>query len=425
MAASVAPPHAEAYEAFARRIVESGIVTDPWMAGAPRFREEPVVLSAAEARAMARASERIAEVYNELCLLVAEAPEALDSFFGLTAWQKAMWLASQPLWHGIARADVFVTGEGLQIAELNCDTPTGEAEATVLGRLAVPQEDAKYIDPSSGLVERFAAVSEALAAGALARPGTPRRVGIVYPTELPEDLSLVRLYQRAFAARGWDVTFGSPYNLAYEPGGGLTLFDDPIALVVRHYKTDWWSERQSAWADEELPDPQPLEGPLEAVLAAMLDGACAVVNPFGAVVPQNKRSMAFMWEQIHRFSRRSQDVIRELVPFTRRLEAFHVEQLVAQKDEWVLKSDYGAEGDEVVVGRHATDAEWSASLARARPGRWIVQRYFEARTGACGEVVNHGVFLVAGESAGIYARVQVGPTDDRALSAPVLVERST
>jgi hypothetical protein len=37
-------------------------------------------------------------------------------------------------------------------------------------------------------------------------------------------------------------------------------------------------------------------------------------------------------------------------------------------------------------------------------------------------VVNYGVFLVAGEACGVYTRVQAGPTDDRALSAPAFVE---
>jgi glutathionylspermidine synthase len=146
-----------------------------------------------------------------------------------------------------------------------------------------------------------------------------------------------------------------------------------------------------------------------------------VVNPFGAVVPQNKRAMAFMWEQIHRFSRRAQETIRAHVPVTRRLEAFHKEQLAAQKDEWVLKSDYGAEGDEVVIGKAVTVEDWKKSLDHARKGRWIVQRYFHAKENARGEAVNYGVFLLAGEAAGLYARVQAGPTDDRALSAPVLV----
>lgn len=407
------------YADFAKRIVASGIVTDPWLAGAPRFREEPVVLSSGEARAMARAAESIAEVYNELCLLVADDPESLDSFFGLTPFQKAMWMSSVPLWHGLARADVFVTKEGLQIAELNCDTPTGEAEAIVLGALAAPAAKDGLVDPNTQLASRIVDVAEVFASEVDERACT-RTLALVYPTELPEDLSLVRLYQKAFEERGWSLVFGSPYKLSYA-AGRLRLFDRPVSLVVRHYKTDWWSERQSAWDDEEVPDTAPLDEPLEALLAAMLDGKCAVMNPFGAVVPQNKRAMAFMWERIHRFSAKSQDVIRALVPPTRRLEAIHREQLLAQKDDWVLKSDYGAEGDEVVIGRLVTPDVWKASLEHARPGRWIVQRFFEALTDAEGASVNHGVFVVAGETAGFYARVQAGATDDRALSAPLLV----
>ena len=412
----------DGYDGFARRITASGIVTDPWVFGEPRFREEPVIVAAGEARAMYGVAEAVAEAYNELCLLVAGEPELLDTFFGLSPYQKAMWLASQPLWHTIARADVFITDQGLQIAELNCDTPTGEAEAIVLGPLAARTGT---VDPNRDLARRFGDVTEVLAKAMLARNGPRgeepvRRAGIVYPTELPEDLSLVRLYKKTFEERGWEIVLGSPYNLTHDERG-LVLFGEPISLVLRHYKTDWWGERQSAWDDEELLDTQPLDEPLEAVLAAMLDARVAVVNPFGAVVPQNKRAMALMWEQIHRFSRRSQETIRAHVPVTRRLEAFHKGQLAAQKDDWVLKSDYGAEGDEVIIGKQVTPEIWNESLTHARKNRWIVQRYFHAKEGAKGESVNYGVFLLAGESAGLYARVQIGATTDRALSAPVLI----
>lgn len=217
------------YEAFARRITASGIVTDPWLAGEPRFREEPVIVGAGEAREMYRVAERVAEVYDELCSMVADEPELCDSFFGLTPYQKAMWLASQPLWHAIARADVFVTDEGLQIAELNCDTPTGEAEAIVLGPLAAR---AGTIDPNRDLATRFAEIAEVLAAATVSK-GAPKRAGIVYPTELPEDLSLVRLYKKTFEARGWSIVLGSPYNLTHDAARGLSLFDEPISLVLR------------------------------------------------------------------------------------------------------------------------------------------------------------------------------------------------
>ena len=92
----------------------------------------------------------------------------------------------------------------------------------------------------------------------------------------------------------------------------------------------------------------------------------------------------------------------------------HEEQLRAQKDAWVLKSDYG---EEVVA-----EPTWIASLKHARAGHWIAQRFFSAKTNSEGEVTNFGVYLVAGRAAGIYARVQKGPTDASALSVPVLVE---
>ncbi len=420
------------YDAFAQEIMRDGIITDPWLDGAPRFREEPIILSAKEYAALATAAERLGGVYNELCTIVRETPDLLDSFFAMTPWQKAMWGASQPLWHGLARADLFLTEDGIATAELNCDTPTGEAEAIVLGRIAKAARpgDAQLQDPNAELGARFLAMTDALAARELGSASgdtggdekTRRTIGLVYPTEFTEDLSLVRLYKRWFESRGDRVVLGSPFNLTRGEGGSLRLFDTPIDVMVRHYKTDWWGERVSAWDDEDLADAEPLGGPLGATLEAQLERRVSIVNPFGAVLPQNKRSMAFMWEHIHRFSSESVAVIERHVPITSRCESMHGEQLRAQKDEWVLKSDYGAEGDEVTVGRVTDAAEWAASLEHARKGHWIAQRYFSANTDAAGNATNYGVYLVAGRAAGIYARVQAGPTDASALSVPVLVQ---
>lgn len=407
------------YDALARRIVEEGTIGDPWIDGAPRFEVQPCVLDAKTARALSRAAELAAVAWDEVGRVVTDDEQLLDDFFGLTPAQKAMWLASRPRWHGVARADVFLTADGPQIAELNCDTPTGQAETVVLASLlggATPG----VADPSSGLEARWGAMVEAYLARTLVPEAAARRVaGVVYPTELTDDLPLVRVYRRWLEARGFRVVLGSPYNLS-RVGDDLALFDEPISLMLRHYKTDWWGERESAWDDEQIADPVPLVEPLTAALEAELDGRCAIVNPFGAVLPQNKRAMALMWEHVHRFSTAAQDAIRKYVPPTFRAEAMHREQLLAQRDAWVLKSDYGAEGDEVVVGKLVTDEDWAKSLAHARPGRWIVQQYFEAETQA-GQIANHGVWLVGGLASGIYTRFSAGPTDPEARSAATFV----
>jgi glutathionylspermidine synthase len=411
---------AVSYEAYAERVVESGIVLDPWLAGVPRLAAEPLVVGEADWRTMARVGEEVAELYDEVCQLVDDDDDVLESFFALTPVQKLMWNAARPFWHGFARADVFETREGHVISELNCDTPTGEPEAVVLGAIARADRP-ELLDPNASLERRFVDMLE-LVIERLVDGSPPKTIGIVYPTEFTEDLSVIRLYRRWLVTRGYDVVLGSPYNLGTTADGRATLFDRPLAAILRHYKTDAWGERVSAWSDEELPDALPLGAPLSAALRASIERKTAVVNPFGSVVPQNKRSMAFMWEFIHRFSTRGRSLVERYVPFSSRLETMHPERLLADREGWVLKSDYGAEGDEVVIGAAVDDATWREVIACARPGRWIAQRYFEASS-KDGEITNYGVFLVAGEASGLYVRRQSGATDEAAISVPVLVRR--
>jgi glutathionylspermidine synthase len=410
------------FSAFAARVVAEGTLTDPWLDGAPRLRERPLFVSRERFAALGRASEALAAAYNDGALLVADEPALAERFLGLSPAQRAMWLAEAPRWHGLARADVFSTREGLAFTEINSDTPTGEAEAVVLNAL-VASAHPGHVDPNAELEARFWRMLEHVVARRV-EPEARRRktVGIVYPTEFTEDLSLVRLYKRAAEERGWDVVLGSPYNLTRGSRGECCLFDIPVSLVLRHYKTDWWGERESAWSDEELPDTTPLTGPLTILLEAALDKKVAVVNPMGAVVTQNKRMMALLWEHVHKLPPSSQAVVRDHLPPTFRLEAMHGEQLRAEREAWVLKSDYGAEGDEVVLGRDTTADEWEQCLRLARPGRWVAQRYFEPLVEDADGVVNWGVFLVAGQTAGLYARVQRGATDGAALSVPVLLQ---
>jgi hypothetical protein len=399
------------YAAFATRLTEGGVISDPWFEGEPRFHPAPVVLARSEQASLYRAAEEMAAAYNELCQLD---PALICEFLGLTPVQQALWFASAPQWHGIARADVFLTETGPVICELNCDTPTGQAEAVLLNAAVAPSFPA-LADPNRALGDRFCAMIAAVRA--------PASIGLIYPTEMPEDLSLVLLYRRWFEERGWQVTLGSPFNLRRLPGGRAGLFDTPCDVFLRHYKTDWWTERLPVWSDEPLvPDPEPLTGQLAIILGAALAGTCAVINPFGAVVPQNKRAMALMWERIELFSAPSRDAIRRYLPLTLRLEMLPRSRLLAEREGWVLKSDYGCEGDEVVIGAETPPDLWEACLDAAIPGHWVAQRHFQARREPDGACANHGVFLIAGQAAGLYTRLAARGTDRHALSAPVLIE---
>ncbi|MGZ3428765.1 MAG: glutathionylspermidine synthase family protein, partial [Polyangia bacterium] len=129
----MAHPHVHSYQALASELLATGIVSDPWLEGRPRFAVEPLILDADAAARYAHAAEAVAAVYDEAARLLVADPWLVEQFYpALTPFQHLMWSASGGAWHGIARADVFATDDGVKICELNCDTPSGEAEAVLL-----------------------------------------------------------------------------------------------------------------------------------------------------------------------------------------------------------------------------------------------------------------------------------------------------
>jgi hypothetical protein len=424
----VAHPHVHSYQTLASELLATGIVSDPWLEGRPRFAVDPLLLGAAAAARFCRAAEAVAAAYDEAARLLVSDPWLVEQFFpALTPFQHLMWSASCGAWHGIARADVFATDDAdhpLQICELNVDTPSGEAEAVLLNAAVAPAHAPHAYDPNVALERAFVNAVGAFAARVERADGAaPPTVGILYPTELVEDLSMILLYRRWLEARGCRVVTGSPFNLSRARSGGVALFDVPCDVLVRHYKTDWWSEREPARDDDEpFSDAEPLAAQLGLLVDAELAGRIAVMNPFGSVVIQNKRTMALLWEAIDRFSPAAQTAIRSHVPYTARLESLPSSTLAARAD-WVLKSDYGCEGAEVIIGADVDDAAWADALVHARRGRWIAQRYFAARRDVDGRCANVGVFVVGGEAAGFFSRLHRGATDYHATTVATLVER--
>ena len=302
---------------------------------------------------------------------------------------------------------------------MNSDTPSGEAEAVLLNRLLHPFHP-NTVDPNQNFDERFWEMLVASHRAASDTETRPTRIAVIYPTDLPEDLSMIAIYQHWFEARGARVVIGSPFNLGVDADGSVTVMGEPVELIVRHYKTDWWSEREPVWTNQaEFADPDPLARELSLLLAAESEGRIAVVNPFGSVVTQNKKAMALMWERRELFSPQAQRWIEEYIPETRRLAVINASEL--QREEWVLKSDYGCEGDSVLCGPFVKPNDWSLALATVIPEHWLAQRFFAVAPIDEGLLPNYGVYLIGGRAAGFYTRLSAKATDYTAVTAPTLV----
>lgn len=403
------------YGEFARMLYATCIISDPWLGGRERFRLQGVTLTAEQAARLNEAAERVGYLHHEVAEIVRAQPSLLEEFYELTPYQKAMWLESEGRWHGIARVDLFLCSDGqIRSCEMNSDTPSGEAEAVLLNQLLHPYHP-HTINPNADLPEKFWQMLQASHVGELAS------VAIIYPTDLPEDLSMIAMYRQWLEARGCRVVIGSPYNLNRDSQGQLTVLGKPVDLIIRHYKTDWWGERETIWTNQQdFPDAEPLQRELLLLLAAEDEGRVTVVNPFGAVVTQNKHSMALMWERQELFSPQAQEWIQRYIPETRRFAS--LDRSALPREEWVLKSVYGCEGDSVVVGRFAKPNDWQLALTTAIPKHWIAQRYFDIAPLPDGLLPNLGVYLMAGKAAGFYTRLSAKSTDHTAVTAPTFIQ---
>jgi len=418
-------PVNEPYAPFAARLQQELGYAAPWVDGRPAVRSSPIVVSASLWAELRRAAEAMAGAFDEVVRRLVAEPELFEVWMQPTPHQRLMWLASGGLWHGFARIDLFLCMDGrVQMAELNADTPTGQVEAVELGAM-VAAAHAGLIDPNAGYRARFLAMVRRLHDAQMGVGAPIDRVAILYPTDIPEDLAVVRMLQRWLEEVGSAVVIGSPYNLELDGEGHLCVFGQPVDVVLRHYKTDWWTERPPLFIDEPpLADAAALEGPLWAILSAERARRVTVVNPFGAMAAQNKRAMALLWELRETFSAEAQAAVEAWLPETRRVDDAMRHELLSEPSAWVLKSDYGCEGEEVLVGRATTPEVWRAAVDRLVPSAWIAQRYFEVAPLDGESLPNYGVYLVAGEAAGLYVRLDpMGSlTDTLSCAAPALVE---
>ncbi len=398
-------------------LLDNGVIDDPWARGAPRLNADVEILSKAQASSLAHAACAVAMMIDEAVPAVARDP-LLARQLGLDDSLMAIAALDAPRWLALARADVFLLADGpAQVCEINCDTPTGLAECTQLARIAITAAP-HLLDPSARLRERWVAMIRSCvgsdAVGAV--------VGIVDPTEMPEDLCHVRLLVRWLEEAGFIVVRGSPFNLHACPNHRVGLFGTPCDVLLRQYKTDWWAKRSCPWRNEAPPpDATCLARELALIADAMQAGTLAVLNPWGTAIAQNKRTLALPFERPDLFSAETLAAVRPHLPETHFLESLSSARLIAEREQWVLKSAYGCEGDEVLLGSIAAPTAWAHAVQRADPRHWIAQRAFTPRRDADGRIANHGVFLIGGTPSGIYTRRSTGPTDLSSLSCPTLV----
>jgi hypothetical protein len=260
-------------------------------------------------------------------------------------------------------------------------------------------------------------------------------VGMIFATAWPEDLQICALLKRTLAKMGVTALLAPPTGPRLVDGA-LTLGGKPVRALYRYFPTEYMEGQTN----------------LDDLVAAVEHGLVRTVPSFSHMYAQSKLSFARVWALREYLGMRAP--IERWVPETVDLADVPTEQLLAERERWVLKRALGRVGDQVFVGMLTSQAYWKGlveELAALRlsgfgaepgqspsePGRsaivdpassreaWIAQRLVRQRpipTPLGDRFVTLGAYVLDGRFTGYFARITpVSHVSHDALCVPVFI----
>ena len=380
----------------------------------------PHFLDAAQYERLARVSETLSGAFEKLSRVMTEEP-ALLGRVGMTG-EEAELARVEPGYRCPAvttRLDAVVHGREVKFVEYNAENPSSLVDQGGLNEVAfeVPAMRAfaeryrlRQFDPPaallSSLVETYAEWS--------GRRAVPN-VAIVDWDGLPtaHEFELLRSY---FAARGVPTAVCTPDELEYD-GETLRRGDFRVDLVYKRVILHELLARGGA---------------SYTLLRAYRDRSVCLVNSPRCKPLHKKAALALLTDDecARRFSEAEREVIRECVPWTRRVAEGRttrggesvdlLEHLRRRRAEFVLKpnDDYGGRG--LVLGARATESEWDEALGHALEADYVAQEAIELHTedfpvfgeaawGLRPMYVDTNPFLFRGRAEGALVRLSGSP----------------
>lgn len=347
-------------------------------------------------------------------------PERVARFYGLESPFLAAVLLAEPtgLAETTCRGDLVDTADGLRVVEMNFGNVASWQDNAVAAAYAASPPVADWLaaeglepawdDTADRLIRHavgWCAARGHAAGGRLDLAVVAATRGIYRLDNHPREH-----YRERYAAALADLAGGAAGELhvvgseALSFGAaGVSVGGAPVAGVV-----------------EELDEPtgRDLFRAFKARRVELFSG------PIGPLVLGDKRNLALLSERAGELEPEERDLVRRVVPWTRRVERRTVEHagverplpelLLAEAGAFVLKAPTAVGGQGVVVGAAATPEEWRAAVDHAlAAGDWIAQEYLATPAYAfqCGEEgwaphrLVWGPFLFGEEYGGLFVRI--------------------
>lgn len=277
-----------------------------------------------------------------------------------------------------SRLDAFIHGDEIKFVEYNAENPSSLTDQAGLNQVLFE------IRALQSLVERYPMRQFTPAASLLnsllvtfdewGGRGMPN-VAILDWADLPTAPEFI-LLRNYLAGCGVPTIICTPDEIEYRDGR-LRRGDFRIDLVYKRIVIHEFLDRYD--------DSHPL-------IRAYADGAVCLINPFRCKLLHKKAGFELLTDEANQgwFTRQELNVIRDCVPWTRRVferktaiagrEIDLIEYLRRHRDEFILKpnDDYGGRG--IFFGNRASEGEWDDALQQALRGDYVAQERLDLRT---------------------------------------------
>jgi glutathionylspermidine synthase len=383
------------YPSWRRQVIFQCFKWDPQVGDANTISDHACVLAPGTADFLNRMAEALAAETVELEQALARRP---DLYAELAIPPPLRRLLQRPVQASpvrVMRFDFHPTADGWAVSEVNSDVPGGFAEAGVLAQLA-----ARHVAGT----RPGANPADALAAGMIARIGSPGRIALVHATSYSDDRQVMQYLAGRFTAAGFDCHFAAPDHVRWNNSRAQSIAEGHAGQVdgiVRFYPAEWMPilPASSGWR-------------------GYFDSLTTLCNPPQALLGQSKR-LPLAWDRLGVAT----PTWRMMLPETRDPR----EAPWRTDDGWLLKPAFGRVGEDIAWRGGSAVKEWRriARSAWLWPRSWVAQRRFDSRglgTDAGPRNLCIGVFTVDGRACGFYGRLAGGAiVDKHAQDVPVLV----
>lgn len=296
------------------------------------------------------------------------------------------------------RYDAFERAKGgVFFSEFNYDKPSLQREI-IISDLYNPEGN-----PNRGFADRFRrGISDLWAQ--FGNGADPPQVGMLFDPNHYDEAHLAYLFADLLKPLGYPCRFAGGRNLRVR-GEKLSAFGEPLDLVLHQYPTEF---------SHEIND-------YPGLLKLYERGVILLLNDPRAIIPQAKSFFAYLWELLQNhpqvLSGEEQAAIKETIPYTRMFDPLDAGELLAGREQWVLKSVFGRYSEAVYIGAMMNDCEWRETVNYVRQSAQphIMQEFvpIKRRVVSCYNgreyenavgFGNYGIYFTCGEFAGTCVR---------------------